>query len=91
MGAGIVGWEIVNSNSLTDSNDKTLTVTCQGANNSILGGGYQVTTVSNSDRQKVSVVQNYPSGGTQWTVQALEAQPISNNWTLIAYAVCGVA
>jgi hypothetical protein len=90
MGAGIVGWEIV-TETVTDSNDKAVTVACQGANNSILGGGYQVTAASASDRQKVAVVQSYPSAVTMWTVMALESQPISGNWTLVAYAVCGVA
>jgi hypothetical protein len=90
MGAGIVGWEIVTS-ALTDSADKTVTVSCAGASNSILGGGYRVTAASASDRQKITVIQNYPSGPTSWTVMAVETAAIAVNWTLDVYAVCGVA
>lgn len=90
MGAGIVGWQIITTTQ-TDSADKTLTVTCTNAGSSILGGGYRVQASSNSDLQKISVVQNYPSGNTTWTVQAIEVQAIPTGWTLTTYAVCGVA
>ena len=90
MGAGIVGWEIVTS-AVTDSSDKTVTVTCAGVGNSILGGGYRVQAGSSSDLAKVSVVQNYPSGATTWTVQAVETAAISGDWTLTVYGSCGVA
>jgi hypothetical protein len=90
MGAGIVGWQIV-THTTTDSADKIVTVTCTDPNDSILGGGYQVTAGSSSDRQKLSVVQNYPSSNTQWTVQAVETASVASNWTLTSYAVCGVA
>jgi len=66
-------------------------VACAGVNNSILGGGYQISGVGSPDVQKLTVVQNYPSNQTHWTVQAVEAQPVGSSWTLTAYAVCGVA
>jgi hypothetical protein len=89
-GQGIVGWEIV-STSATDSDDKTLTVTCAGPGNSVLGGGFRVTAQTASDRQKLSVIQNYPSANTTWTVMAVETVTVNNTWTLDVYAVCGVA
>jgi hypothetical protein len=89
MGAGIVGWEIVSASS-TNSADKTLAVTCSNPGTSILGGGYAVT-ASSPDDQKISVIQNYPSATTTWTVRAIETTSIPASWTLAAYAVCGVA
>jgi hypothetical protein len=90
MGAGIVGWEIVTT-TITNSNDKTVTATCASPGNSILGGGYRVQASSASDLGKVTVVANYPSGATTWTVQAVETASIAGNWTLTVYGSCGVA
>lgn len=83
-----MGWEIV-TNSQTDSADKTVSVSCAGIGNKVLGGGYQVSAGGNES--KVSVVQNYPSAQTTWTVQAVENVGIAGSWTLSAYAVCGTA
>jgi hypothetical protein len=64
-------------------------VSCTGLLNRVLGGGYQVS--AGGSESKVSVVQSYPSGLTTWTVQAVETAGIPGNWTLTAYAICGVA
>lgn len=90
MGAGIVGWEVVTT-TVTNSNDKTVTAVCAAPGNSILGGGYRVQAGSSSDLAKISVVANFPSGVTSWSVQAVESAAISGNWSLTVYGACGVA
>jgi hypothetical protein len=55
-----------------------------------MGGGYTLS--AGSDTNKISIVQNYPSSQTTWTVEAIESQGGANsNWTLTAYAVCAIA
>jgi hypothetical protein len=61
--------------SQTSSADKSLTVTCAGPGDSILGGGYAVTAGSPDD-QKISVIQSYPSAVASWTVRAVETAAI---------------
>jgi hypothetical protein len=73
---------------LTDSSDKTITLSCTGPLQKVLGGGYSLS-VAGSD--KVAVVQNYPASATSWTVQAIETSNVAGNWTLTAYAVCAIA
>jgi hypothetical protein len=76
---------------VTNSSDKTITVSCTGAQNKVLGGGYQISGVAGADLQRLSVLQSYPSGATSWTVQGVETSPVNTSWTLTAYAVCGAA
>jgi hypothetical protein len=90
MGAGIVGWEVV-TNTVTNSSDKTVNATCDTPGNSVLGGGYRVQAGSASDLAKITVVANYPSGATTWTVQAVETASVAGNWSLTVYGACGVA
>jgi hypothetical protein len=85
-----VGWEIV-TNSITNSEDKVITVSCTAGPNNVLGGGFAVTNITAGESRKVTVAQNYPSSQTAWTVEAYEATSIVGSWTLTAYAICGVA
>ena len=36
----------------------------------------------------VSIVGNYPSSATAWTVDALETDNYIGNWSITAYAIC---
>jgi hypothetical protein len=56
-----------------------------------MSGGYRVSASSGSDVAKVAVVENYPSGGSQWTIRAVETSQIPGNWTLTAYVICASA
>jgi len=80
---GVSGWEKKTS-TLTNSSDKTVTVTCS-ADKKVLGGGGTVTSVNN-----VYLYENYPSADNTWTVSAHRASG-SGSWTLTVYAICASA
>lgn len=88
--AGVSGLE-TNSSSTTNSSDKSITVACATPSKSAMSGGYRVSASSGSDVAKVAVVENYPSGGNQWTIRAVETSQIPGNWTLTAYIICASA
>jgi hypothetical protein len=79
------------TDSVTNSSDKLIAVSCTPGLNKVLGGGYQISGIGASDSRKLVVTQSYPSSSTTWTTEALEAQAVSGSWTLTAYAICGVA
>jgi hypothetical protein len=68
------------SNSTTP---KTVTASCN-AGEGVLGGGGLVTNPGGS----VSIVGNYPSSATAWTVDAIETDNYNANWSITAYAIC---
>jgi hypothetical protein len=83
----VLGWETV-TGAQTNSADKTITLSCSGLLRKVISGGY---TLSVAGSDKVAIVQNYPSGATSWTVQAIETSNVSTDWTLTAYMVCAIA
>ena len=84
-------WAEVVSNSVTDSNDKTITVSCTAGPNKVLGGGYRLSGIGGTDARKIVVATAYPSSPTTWTLEAYESANVTASWTLTAYAICGVA
>lgn len=84
------GWETT-STTVTDSIDKTVSVTCPTAGKKVLGGGFQMSAASASDLGKLMPVESYPSAAGQWTAKAIEASPVASGWTLTVYIICGSA
>ncbi len=84
------GWETT-STSITNSSDKTITLSCPSAGKKVLSGGYEISAASGSDVAKVAAVENYPSSSTEWRVKGIETSNIAGNWTLTVHVICATA
>ena len=83
-GTGIGGHGIVNVVSASNSNNKSVTVSC-GAGKVVLGGGAVIPTGFEGG---LALYASYPSAANAWTAQVTENDAISNNWSFTAYAIC---
>lgn len=84
------GWE-TSSTSQTDSNDKTITLTCPTAGKKVLSGGFALTAGSPADLSKLAAAENFPPATDQWRVKAIETANVVGSWTLTVYIICGSA
>jgi hypothetical protein len=68
--------------SARDGNNKGLTITCDGTQKVLGGGGYP-------DSFQVWLASSFPSASNRWSVTAHEANPGPvADWVLTAYAIC---
>jgi hypothetical protein len=82
---GLSGREQVASETpLTAAGPKNLTVTCP-AGKKVLGGGVEV---SGNGRNRVTVVENKPSGDNAWEGEAFEAVSTTATWKIVVHAIC---
>jgi hypothetical protein len=82
---GVSGREqLASETPLTNSGPKNLTVTCP-AGKKILGGGVEI---SGAGRNRVTVVENKPSGDNAWEGEAFEAVATASTWKLVVHAIC---
>jgi hypothetical protein len=72
---------IVSNTSVSDSNNKSISVSCTGGRN-VVGGGFV------SSHASVGAQASYPSNATTWTVDGAEFQNTNTVWTITAYAIC---
>jgi hypothetical protein len=86
---GVSGREHVSVETpLTNTGPKNITATCP-AGKRVLGGGVEVSGVG---RNRVSVVENKPSGDNAWEGEAFEVVGTNATWKLVVHAICaGVA
>jgi len=83
--AGLSGREqLASETPLTAVGPKNLTVTCS-AGKKVLGGGVEI---SGAGRNRVTVVENKPSGDNAWEGEAFEAVATSSPWKLVVHAIC---
>ena len=83
-GTGIGGYGIVNGVSASNSNNKSVTVSC-GVGKVVLGGG---AVIPAGFEGGLALYASYPSAANAWTAQVTENDAISNNWSFTAYAIC---
>jgi hypothetical protein len=68
--------------SASTSADKTQTVSCNGADRALGGGG-------DASLNDIYLSDSIPTaGGTGWSVTAAEDDNIGPSWTVTAYVVC---
>ena len=84
VGTGIGGHGIVTAASASNSSNKSVTVSC-GTGKVVLGGGALMPAGFEGN---LAIYSTYPSAANAWTVQAVENDAISSNWSFTAYAVC---
>jgi hypothetical protein len=85
--SGLSGLELVNAVSAQDSSSpKVLLVNCP-AGKRVAAAGYRLTgaAAGNGD---VVVTESYASLATQWTVRAIETNPVGTSWMLTGQAAC---
>ncbi len=82
---GLSGREqLASETPLTAVGPKNLTVTCS-AGKKVIGGGVEI---SGTGRNRVTVVENKPSGDNAWEGEAFEAVATSLPWKLVVHAIC---
>jgi hypothetical protein len=69
---------------MTAVGPKNLTVTCP-TGKKVMGGGVEV---SGAGRNRVTVVENKPSGDNAWEGEAFEAVATGLTWKLVIHAIC---
>jgi hypothetical protein len=81
-----IGWEIVSTDSASNSNtSKQVTATCPIGKRPIGGGG----AVAGLGPEIVGVTESGPNGaGTGWFATGAELQATASNWSVTAYVVC---
>ena len=84
VGTGIGGHGIVTAASASNSSNKSVTVSC-GTGKVVLGGGALMPAGFEGN---LAIYSTYPSAANAWTVQVVENDAISSNWSFSAYAVC---
>jgi hypothetical protein len=83
--SGVSGREQVASETpLTSGSPKNLTATCP-AGKKVLGGGVEI---SGAGRNRVTAVENKPSGDNAWEGEAFEAVTTQSSWKLVVHAIC---
>jgi hypothetical protein len=83
--AGLSGREqLASETPLTAVGPKNLTVSCP-AGKKVIGGGVEI---SGQGRNRVTVVENKPSGDNAWEGEAFEAVATSATWKLVVHAIC---
>ena len=82
---GVSGREQVAAETpLTSASPKNLTATCP-AGKKVLGGGVEI---SGTGRNRVTAVENKPSGDNAWEGEAFEAVSTQASWKLVVHAIC---
>ena len=76
--------QVASETPLTATGPKNLTVTCP-TGKKVLGGGVEI---SGAGRNRVTVVENKPSGDNAWEGEAFEAVATSATWKLVVHAIC---
>jgi Collagen triple helix repeat (20 copies) len=85
-GAGVAGYEIVaGTASLDDENDKSVSASCP-TGKVIVGGGFQVSNVSDSDQ--VVILSSYPDANGWVAVGTIANTAGDTSYSLQAYAIC---
>ena len=76
----------MSNTSAASSSNKSITATCTGGRK-VVGGGAIIGADASA---QVGVTASYPSSATVWTATAVEFDNDFSNWTITAYAICGL-
>ena len=83
---GLAALEIVNAESVSNSDTNRQVEASCPAGKQVVGGGAHVWNAASD----VALDESYPASAAKWRATAYEVNATAANWHLVAYAICAV-